>query len=92
MKIVKPGNAVDEEISRERVYEERRRRLLLKKENIAVYWARLCHHKGLFDIIPIAMKVAAKGYNLIIIGRFESIVEKRYSSGLVREGRMRIRI
>jgi len=77
MKVVRPGNAVEEDISRKYVNEEERHGLLQKKEDIAVYWARLHSSKGLFDILPVARKLAAEGYRLVMIGRFESIGEKR---------------
>jgi len=77
VKVVRPGNAVEEEISRKYVNEEERHGLLQKKEDIAVYWARLHSSKGLFDILPVARKLAAEGYRLVIIGRFDNIDEKR---------------
>ncbi|MEM4489380.1 MAG: glycosyltransferase [Desulfurococcaceae archaeon] len=77
LKIVRPGNAVDEEISKKYVNEKERRSLLQKKEDIAVYWARLHSSKGLFDILPVARKLATEGYRLVIIGRFDNISEKR---------------
>lgn len=76
LKIVRPGNAVDEKISKY-VDEKERSRLLYKKENIAIYYARLHSSKGLLEIPFIARKLATKGYRLMMIGRFENIVEKK---------------
>jgi len=77
VKVVRPGNAVEEEISRKYADEEERHNLLQKKEDIAVYWTRLHSSKGLFDILPVARKLATEEYRLVIIGRFDNIYEKR---------------
>ncbi|MEM0488672.1 MAG: glycosyltransferase [Candidatus Bathyarchaeia archaeon] len=77
VKVVRPGNAVDEEISRKYVDEEERRRLLHMKRDVAIYYSRLYSPKGLFDIPPIAKKLAMNGYRIIVIGRFERMNEKR---------------
>ncbi|MEM0111403.1 MAG: glycosyltransferase [Desulfurococcaceae archaeon] len=77
VKVVRPGNAVEEKISKKYVDEEERHSLLQKKEDIAVYWARLHSSKGLFDILPVARKLATEGYRLAMIGRFENIGEKK---------------
>ncbi|MEM4545938.1 MAG: glycosyltransferase [Nitrososphaerota archaeon] len=76
LKMVRPAYAVDEKISKRYINEEERRRLLRRKEDVAVYYARLNFSKGLFDIIPIAKKLATEGYRLMVIGRFGHIVEE----------------
>ncbi|MEM1738122.1 MAG: glycosyltransferase [Nitrososphaerota archaeon] len=76
VKIVRPGNAVEEEFCKY-INERERCRVLRKKEDVAVYWTRLRSSKGLFDILSIARKLAVEGYRLMVIGRFDNIVEKR---------------
>lgn len=75
VKIVKPGNSVDEAVSKY-ANEQERQHLLNKKEDIAIYYGRLHSPKGLFEVIPIAKMLASKGYHLVMAGRFDNIVEK----------------
>ncbi|MEM3662536.1 MAG: glycosyltransferase [Sulfolobales archaeon] len=77
MKVVRPGNAIEEDVSRKYIDEDERHRLLRRKEDVAIYYTRLHSPKGLFDILPIARKLAIEGYRLMVAGRFESIVEKK---------------
>lgn len=85
IKIVRPGNAVDEKIFGKYVDENERRRLLREKEDMAVYWARLRSSKGLFDIIPIAKKLSMERYRLTLIGKFDHMVERKIFFRLCRE-------
>ncbi|MCS7135382.1 MAG: glycosyltransferase [Nitrososphaerota archaeon] len=84
VKIVRPGNAVEESFS---VYadEKERCQLFHKKEDVAIYYARLHSSKGLFDIPPIAKKLASEGYRLVIVGDFVNAVEKNIFFRLCKE-------
>ena len=75
-KIVRPSNAVSSELSKYSEYDERVK-LLEKKEDFAVYFARLRAQKGLLEIPIIAKKLEKNGYSTIVIGRFDNLTEKR---------------
>jgi len=75
-KIVKPSNAVSNELAKYSEYNERVK-LLERKEDFAVYFARLRAQKGLLEIPMIAKKLERNGYSTIVIGRFDNLTEKR---------------
>jgi len=75
-RIVKPSNAVSNELAKYSEYNERVK-LLEKKEDFAVYFTRLRAQKGLFEIPMIAKKLERNGYSTIVIGRFDNLTEKQ---------------
>jgi len=61
--VLKPGNAVDPSVTKYRS---------LEKEPYAVFWARLCKEKGIFDLLR-AWKIISReapDVKLIVAGRF----------------------
>ena len=76
VKIIKPSNAVPNELAKYSEYNERIR-LLRKKEDFAVYFARLNSRKGLLEIPMIAKKLERHGYSTIVIGRFDRLTDKK---------------
>jgi len=76
VKIIKPSNAVSNELSKYSGYGERIK-LLEKKEDFAVYFARLRAQKGLLEIPMIAKNLERYGYSTIVIGRFDNLAEKQ---------------
>ena len=76
VKIIKPANAVPEELSKYSKYSERVK-LLERKEDFAIYFARLRAQKGLLEIPMIAKKLERHGYSMIVIGRFDNLTEKQ---------------
>jgi len=76
VKIVRPSNAVSSELGKYSKYNERIK-LLEKKEDFAVYFARLRAQKGLLEIPMIAKNLERNGYSTIVIGRFDNLAEKQ---------------
>jgi len=76
VKIVRPSNAVSSELSKYSRYNERIK-LLERKEDFAVYFARLRAQKGLLEIPMIAKNLERYGYSTIVIGRFDNLAEKQ---------------
>jgi glycosyltransferase involved in cell wall biosynthesis len=75
VKILKPANSVNEKLAKYAI-EKNRRSLMNKKEDFAIYYARLNASKGLFEIPYIAKKLSNAGYKLVIAGRFDNLRDK----------------
>jgi len=75
VRILKPANSVNEKLAGY-VIEKNRRHLISKKEDFAIFYARLNSSKGLIEIPYIAKKLERFGYKLIVAGRFDNIGDK----------------
>jgi glycosyltransferase involved in cell wall biosynthesis len=74
-KVIKPANSVDEEISIYK-HEDLKKKLMNRKESIAIYYCRLTPEKGLYEIPFIAKRLEDEGYNLLVAGRFSRMTDK----------------
>ncbi|MDW8034731.1 MAG: hypothetical protein RMI79_07385, partial [Nitrososphaerota archaeon] len=74
--IIVPGNAVDINF-RECLNPSKRDEILVKKEDYAIFYARLEVEKGIFEVPFIANHLQQYGYKVVLVGRFSSMKTKR---------------